>query len=221
MSSNNYTTYGAKSPAWGGYPRCHTTHKPMVVKDSQGVELVIHGGSCTVTPPEGMDVLIAFDRGYVLVPHAMPWLDGEFVFFPITDMDVPKSLTQFKNLIKWTAEQLYAGKKVHAGCIGGHGRTGLFLSALVMYLSGEKDATTWVRANYCHKAVESSKQVEWLHKNFGIEKAKPTKGYGLSAGSAGMPHSKQKAVGKGAEALTPMQAKYCIHGSKSAGNIVG
>lgn len=37
-------------------------------------------------------------------------------------------------------------------------------------MMGEEDAITYVRKNYCQKAVESKSQVEFLHKHYGIKK---------------------------------------------------
>jgi protein-tyrosine phosphatase len=68
-------------------------------------------------------------------------------------MSVPKSPKDFKALVAWTKTQLEEGKKVHCGCVGGHGRTGTFLAALCSEF-GEKDAVTYVRQNYCKNVVE-------------------------------------------------------------------
>jgi hypothetical protein len=54
------------------------------------------------------------------------------------------------------------GMSVEIGCIGGHGRTGTVLACMAV-LAGVpgKDAVTWVKTNYCKKAVESTRQ-EWF-----------------------------------------------------------
>ena len=80
-----------------------------------------------------------------------------------------------QQLITWTVDQLHAGHKVHAGCIGGHGRTGLFLAALYAHMTGEADAIAHVRKHYCEKAVETKKQVDFLVKHFGVKEADPIK----------------------------------------------
>lgn len=213
----------------GSYSPCYLSHKPLpiVVGD---VTYEIRGGSCTAAPPSDMDVLIAFDRGYVLVPHAMPWLPGEFVFFPITDMSVPKSVTQFTKLIEWTAEQLVSGKKIHAGCIGGHGRTGTFLSALVKHMTGEEDAITYVRENYCKKVVESSEQVKWLHEHFGIKKVAGSKSghskksnWGSYGGESyqGAWTNNSSSYGKvGDSTIRPVKSRASIHGYGEDSSIV-
>lgn len=161
---------------YGGYARCHSEHPEIKLGNG-----VILGASCHY-PREGYDVYVGFDYGMEFHHSKYPWHDtGDGVvefLFKITDMSVPKDLVEFKNLLTYLEECLMAGKKVHIGCIGGHGRTGLVLSALVNQMLGEEDSTTWVRKKYCKKAVESTVQVEWLHKHFGIKKVDASKGYG-------------------------------------------
>lgn len=176
---------------FGTYKRCYHDHPPYEIAPG----LTIYGGSGNTPAVLDAEVYIGFDHGMdKSIPF--PWeavTPPVKVFFPITDMSVPQNLDQFKNLIVWTAEQLHAGKKVHAGCIGGHGRTGLFFSALRKYLTGDEDATTHVRANYCKKVVESRQQVDWLHQHFGIKKVPATKGsYGHGTVTTGGSHSAPK-----------------------------
>lgn len=138
-------------------------------------ELEISGGSCTNHYAEDHDIFIALDGGGMKGKRSYPWEPGHDVYFRIPDMGVPGNVSDFKKLLKWTIKQMKAGKSVYVGCIGGHGRTGLFLSALYTMITGEKDSIAKVRAEYCHKAVESQKQIDWLNKHFGIKKAKPSK----------------------------------------------
>jgi hypothetical protein len=115
-----------------------------------------------------------------------PWKKGDEVYFRIQDMGVPQKPDEFKKLVKWTREQLEAGRKVHCGCIGGHGRTGTFLAALVSDF-GVEDAVTYVRENYCQKAVESKSQMDFLQEHFGIKKvegSKSSKSYSSHKGSS-------------------------------------
>lgn len=155
-------------------PRCFESHPPLPIG-----EYKIYGGSCSVPIHNDADVYIGFDWSMKLTPPPYPWetpkpLNHTEVLFRITDGGVPQDVPNFKKLIAWTIEQLKAGKKVHTGCIGGHGRTGMFLAALVKEMTGEKDAITYVRNNYCQKAVETSAQVKFLEKEFGIS---PVSGY--------------------------------------------
>lgn len=54
--------------------------------------------------------------------------------------------------------------KIAVGCIGSHGRTGTFLSALrILYFQqSAPNAINWVRAHHCTKAVESTTQETYL-----------------------------------------------------------
>jgi hypothetical protein len=91
----------------------------------------------------------------------------------------------FKRLVEWTAQQVNAGRKVHCGCIGGHGRTGLFLAALKAYMDPEeKDPITLVRTAYCKKAVESTVQVKFLAEHFGAKEVAGAKLYAPSSPKA-------------------------------------
>jgi hypothetical protein len=124
-------------------------------------------------------VYIGFDTSMARTQRSWPWKKGIEFLFKITDMQAPDNAEEFKKLIAWTKKQVDAGLKVHAGCIGGHGRTGTFLAALVSEY-GEKDAIAYVRQHYCQKAVESSVQVDFLKKHFDITPAKGAKSYGAS-----------------------------------------
>jgi len=151
------------------YVSCWTTHPVYKIGD-----LEIIGGSCTSEYPD-VDVFIALDGSGKKGARSYPWNKGVDIYFKIVDMSVPKDLTEFKKLLSYTAKQMKAGKKVFVGCIGGHGRTGLFLAALTKVMTGDKDAITTVRENYCKKAVESSEQINWLNKHFGIKKVEGSK----------------------------------------------
>lgn len=171
-------------PSGGGYgstykskPRCHTSHP--VLKLGMG-EIV--GGACG-SPRDGYDIYIGFDYGMKMTHQPFPWdqTDDPVIEFQyrITDMCAPKSPKEFRKMIEWCAEQLDDGKSIHVGCIGGHGRTGLFLAALVsLYEDLTDDPIGYVRKEHCKKAVESESQLKFLKKHFGIpiKGHKPTKG---------------------------------------------
>lgn len=149
---------------------CYKTHPPLKLGDYE-----IYGGSCGSPIVLDANVYIGFDSIMRTPEAGMPWNGGISVFYPIKDMGVPHDKDSFKRLVSWTVEQLKAGKKVHCGCIGGHGRTGTFLSAVCYELTGNKDAIQYVRDNYCHKAVESAGQVEFLCSLYGLNKVKGAK----------------------------------------------
>ena len=168
-------------PSGGGYggtykhkPRCHTTHKPIKLGNGE-----ILGGACG-SPRDGYDIYIGFDYGMKMQHQAFPWEQlGDAIIefqYRITDMCAPKSPKEFRKMIEWCADQLDNGKKIHVGCIGGHGRTGTFLAALVsLYEDLTDDPIKYVREHHCKKAVESKSQIKFLMKHFNCKKATPTK----------------------------------------------
>lgn len=160
----------------GKFVRCYESHPPLPLKDG----LIIYGGSCSTPIIHDADVYVGFDFSMKKSSMSYPWVPGESFLFPIQDMGVPHDLAQFKKLVEWLEVQLIAKKKVHVGCIGGHGRTGLVLSVLVHNMLDMPDSTLYVREKYCEKAVESVAQVDWLFQHFGIKKVAPRKEHGLS-----------------------------------------
>jgi hypothetical protein len=101
---------------------------------------------------------------------------GEIKYIPITDYDVLPDDLAIGSAV-WCIDQLHLGKKIGIFCVGGHGRTGYFVS-LILGLLGEEDPIGLLRNKYCEKAVESNTQVkelsillnhpEWVDK-YGIE----------------------------------------------------
>ena len=175
-SYNDFDRGFAKTPVYTA--RCYTSHKPLrIITPTDGKEYLIYGGSCTDPLIKDADIYVGFERGIKESPLAYPWSGGASFTFPIQDGSVPTSLEETKNLLKYLSDNLIAGKKIHIGCIGGHGRTGTILAALVTYMTGNKNSIEYVRTHYCPKVVESITQVNWLNKHFDIEKAKPSKDY--------------------------------------------
>ena len=195
-------------------PRCYETHPALKLP---GADPVIYGGSCYTPIVKDADVYIGFDAGMALTKRVWPWTPGDEVRFKVPDMGVPEHVRDYHKLVDWTKAQLEAGRKVHCGCIGGHGRTGMFLAALVSRF-GEKDAITYVRKHYCKKAVESSAQVKFLGKEFGITAAEGYKSYSSSKDvvvhSPKTPHGSGSSPksGNAAERFTPVGGSGCIWG---------
>lgn len=196
--------------------KCYETHPPLVFTDKKtGKEMSVIGGNCF--KESDTDIQVGFDSGMVL-DSQFPWNKDKRIrfLFRIMDRQVPKDSKEAHNLIKWLAAQLRKGKTVHLGCIGGHGRTGTILAALVTYMTGEKDSITYVRKNYCKKAVESQVQVNWLHQEFGITKADPSDKWKTSAVPKGKSHAPQygqpysKWSGTG-DLYDPIPTLGCIH----------
>lgn len=162
-------TVSPKTPAWQGSSsravpkRCFEGHPALPIGKFE-----IYGGSCSAPAVKDADIYVGFDFSMSKSIKSFPWESGESFLFHITDMQAPADPEQFKKLIEWLALQLTAQKKVHLGCIGGHGRTGTVLAALVTHMTGELDSITYVRKHYCERAVESKAQVDFLNKHFGI-----------------------------------------------------
>lgn len=82
------------------------------------------------------------------------------VSIPIRDFDVPEKSDLGKGLRK-TVASLLRGEWVYAGCMGGKGRTGLFLAVLANAFV-VKDPVEYVRRNYYDHAVETKEQYEFV-----------------------------------------------------------
>jgi hypothetical protein len=173
-------TLGSKGgkQAWH---KCYEKHPLLKIIVGENV-YTISGGTCNFPPPIGTDILIGFDYGMVNTLLDYPWEPGVAVRFMVSDGKAPEDPKQYKKLVAWTAEQILAGKKVHTGCIGGHGRTGMFLAALVKYMTGNENAIGYVRDNYCESAVETTVQVKFLAKYFDIKERSASKEYIYSGG---------------------------------------
>ena len=85
---------------------------------------------------------------------------------PIEDFNVPDDIEDVDNAIMATLEALLDGKRVYVGCMGGWGRTGLFL-ALLAKVAGNKDPVSYVRRLYTPRAVETDEQMAYV-KNFDV-----------------------------------------------------
>lgn len=159
------------------YKRCYESHPPLEILDYK-----IYGGSCGSPIVHDADVYVGFDYSMKKSTLSYPWNSGDSFLFHIQDGGVPMDVAEFRNLLTWLSAQLTANKKVHLGCIGGHGRTGTVLAALVLVMTGNKDAIQYVRENYCKKAVESQAQVHFLQTHFGLNPAVPSKHSGKHNG---------------------------------------
>lgn len=166
------------TPYKGGWqstgPRCHESHKVLTVGKGE-----LLGASCSLPRP-GFDIYVGLDWTMNSVQGGWPWdppskMPEHEVHFKVTDGDAPKDKETFKKMVTWLIAQLAMGKRVHVGCIGGHGRTGMLMSAIVAEYLGEKDAIGWVRKNHCVKAVESVTQVKFLMEHYGVDHAKGSK----------------------------------------------
>lgn len=82
------------------------------------------------------------------------------VDIPTADFQVPALETLQKGLSK-ALDLILAGEPVYVGCMGGRGRTGLFLAILAKAL-GVRKPVEFVRANYYRHAVETQEQYQFV-----------------------------------------------------------
>lgn len=197
-----------------GYNPCWKTHPPFQIG-----EYTVYGGSCSTPLVKDADIYIGFDHSMDIPSDPYPWQPKPatdckklHIYFFIQDMMVPKDAAEFKNMVVWAATQVREGKKLHAGCIGGHGRTGLFLAALVQELIGEDDAISYVRKHYCDHAVETTTQVMWLVEHFGITpiQGAKSKAMGFDFGGGTGSTSKTTSSQDGSSLIPCQPAPFCL-----------
>ena len=83
------------------------------------------------------------------------------VNLPIHDFDVPRDKALTEIVIKRALAAALDGKPVFVGCMGGWGRTGLFL-ALLAKVCGADDPVAYVREHYTPRAVETKEQQAYV-----------------------------------------------------------
>lgn len=92
---------------------------------------------------------------------------------PIKDFSTPDP-AQAHDAVIWTLRQLMAGNRVYVGCMGGFGRTGLFLALLTKVAMeyerkfganddwAYEDPVEYVRRHYVRQAVETKGQEDFV-----------------------------------------------------------
>ena len=169
--------------------QCFINHKPLPIR-IDGKDYLIYGGSCWTPVVKDADTYIGFDHGQAVMPYTNISAIPENIHFRIDDMSVPSSKKDLDELLHAIANRLKDGKKVHIGCIGGHGRTGLVLTALVATYMPEIDALAYVRESYCQHSVETLQQEHWLELHYGVKLNLPKHQKKTNAVKAG--HKKSK-----------------------------
>jgi hypothetical protein len=84
------------------------------------------------------------------------------VDIPIRDFSIPKAEPLIAGMSK-TMTYMLQGKPIYVGCMGGKGRTGLFMAAFAK-LWGIKDPVKFVRKTYYNHAVETAEQEKFIAK---------------------------------------------------------
>jgi protein-tyrosine phosphatase len=152
-------------------PRNCTPYHPPLKLTINDLNTEIYGSSCLMPNINDADVYVSFDSMAKTFEWEQPWENSpkKHIRFFIKDGSVPENQKQFDACLDYVIKQLEEGKKVHAGCIGGHGRTGVFLAAIAQKTMGKNldhdkvSAIDYVRDNYCNNAVETFKQVLYLY----------------------------------------------------------
>jgi len=83
------------------------------------------------------------------------------VWLPIKDFQVPRDEMLVGIALKQTIVAALAGRDVYVGCMGGWGRTGLFL-ALLAKACGVANPIWYVRQMYSKHAVETPAQEKYV-----------------------------------------------------------
>jgi hypothetical protein len=89
--------------------------------------------------------------------------NSKVVVFPWPDYGVPRDTKVLLRCLKWLLKQIQDGRTVEVGCMGGHGRTGSVLAALLVGQGLTPEAAirrVWRR--YCQEAIESQQQIAFL-----------------------------------------------------------
>lgn len=86
---------------------------------------------------------------------------GVNVHLPIQDFSIPKDDREVEVALIETITAAIRGDSVYVGCMGGWGRTGLFL-ALIAKAVGIADPVKYVRSTYTPHAVETDMQAAYV-----------------------------------------------------------
>lgn len=144
--------------SWGRYQSCR--HNMSQVRLPDGLGTVVHCSAST-------DVRNRSNRpDYGVYLHHGWTAQSIATFIPWEDYGTPYvPWAQVRAVVMDFYARALRGERVEVGCMGGHGRTGTFLAAVVLLADPNMTpdgAVAWVRKNYCSKAVEDRSQEYWL-----------------------------------------------------------
>ena len=180
------------------YKECHTGN-PLVFTTHDGIEVYAGGSSrsggwwkMNPLPDFAMGPANEVKKGYsqLKVETKGKNMEGwkcmkvleERTPPAVLEMDFPDySVPQDCDVEFWEALALdireQGVKRMHAMCMGGHGRTGIQLACLRWFLATEEERKAWpdanaliseIRTHYCNKAVEAEKQQQYVAYMCGI-----------------------------------------------------
>jgi len=122
----------------------------------------VYGGSIFNIPKSIADHYFILD-GSIYVQRT-PY----YTIFPIPNFGVPKNIKLFNQCLEKAASFVNERCPIFVGCLGAHGRTGLFLSILLFQLTKDRLSLYTLRKVYCNKAVETLAQYKFLM-DYGLE----------------------------------------------------
>jgi hypothetical protein len=84
------------------------------------------------------------------------------ITFFFADGGTPLDTNKLTTILNVVHEYIIKGKHVHIHCIGGHGRTGTIIACYIGKYTNIENPIEWVRENYCEKAIETTKQHNFI-----------------------------------------------------------
>lgn len=100
------------------------------------------------------------DNGFGICLREVEPVDYD-VWLPIEDFGIPNNDDDVREAMVEAFEAALCGEDVYIGCMGGFGRTGLFLS-LMTKAAGYPDPVGYVRKKYTSLAVETGEQKRYV-----------------------------------------------------------
>ncbi len=186
-NKGNDTTKSTTTTYYNSEP-CHEGNVEVFKKD--GVT-VYAGGDFRDAEPNEVDVVLDLASNIKKNKWDIPstWSSAKFVTGPkhvldlhITDYSIPKLQGEGVKKEFWSALwkdlKKIAPVSVLAMCQGGHGRTGVVVTCLMMAAKldiGDENAILWLRDKYCEKVVESQSQIVYLGDMYDIPYTKESK----------------------------------------------
>lgn len=122
--------------------------------------LTIHGGPFTAYD-KGLSANKIIETEWLSVCLKEHGAQNADIHVPIEDFRTPESDEQVTGAIIEILRHALAGREVFVGCMGGWGRTGLFLAVLAKAV-GIEDPVAYVRSTYTDKAVETKQQEHYV-----------------------------------------------------------
>lgn len=103
-------------------------------------------------------------REYVGIKVAAEIRDKCDMAVPIIDFQVPVKPDKMNEALAFAIIRLAEGMPIYVGCMGGIGRTGLFMSLLIKALTGKPgpECIDYVRATFNEHAVETQQQKDYV-----------------------------------------------------------